>query len=274
MPLRNNKRTRHDVLTRYFPQYRVIAPQAPAGLGGASCIIERGDHRLVLRQHHDAAAPASHFHRQFRALKRLPADLAPQPHLFIRDWMAVAFIAGEIKSELPDTPALTAMLYHLHRQPRLGWRVTLLPLLDHYWQQAAPGRRTPYWLAQLKRLRRAGEPQALRLAPLHMDVHAGNIVHTTAGEKLIDWEYAGDGDVALELAAVWMPDEASREQLITAYARNANINTLTLARQVARWRPWVLMLMAGWFEMRLQQTDDKQFIALANDAWRQLQTKG
>lgn len=123
-------------------------------------------------------------------------------------------------------------------------------------------------------MRKAGEPQALRLAPLHMDVHAGNIVHTTAGEKLIDWEYAGDGDVALELAAVWMPDEASREQLITAYARNANINSLTLARQVARWRPWVLMLMAGWFEMRLQQTGDKQFIALANDAWRQLQTKG
>ena len=84
----------------------------------------------------------------------------------------------------------------------------------------------------------------------------------------------GDGDVALELAAVWMPDEASRVQLITAYARNANINVLTLARQVARWRPWVLMLMAGWFEMRLQQTDDEQFIALANDAWRQLQTKG
>lgn len=274
MPLRNNKRTRQDVLTRYFPQYRVIAPQAPVGLGGASCIIERGDHRLVLRQHHDAAAPAAHFRRQFRALKRLPADLAPKPHLFIRDWMAVAFIAGEIKSELPDTPTLAAMLYHLHRQPRLGWQVTLLPLLDSYWQQAAPGRRTPFWLAQLKRLRKAGEPKALRLAPLHMDVHAGNIVHTTAGEKLIDWEYAGDGDVALELAAVWMPDEASRGQLIAAYARNANMNALTLARQVARWRPWVIMLMAGWFEMRFQQTDDEQFIALADDAWRQLQTKG
>lgn len=137
MPLRNNKRTRQDVQTRYFPQYRVIAPQAPVGLGGASCIIERGDHRLVLRQHHDAAAPAAHFRRQFRALKRLPADLAPKPHFFIRDWMTVAFIAGEIKSELPDTPTLAAMLYHLHRQPRLGWRVTLLPLLDSYWQQAA-----------------------------------------------------------------------------------------------------------------------------------------
>jgi thiamine kinase-like enzyme len=37
-----------------------------------------------------------------------------------------------------------------------------------------------------------------------MDVHAGNIVHTEAGLRLIDWEYAGDGDIALELAAVWM----------------------------------------------------------------------
>ncbi|MCY0774289.1 thiamine kinase [Enterobacter cloacae complex sp. 2022EL-00788] len=274
MPLRNSKPTRNDVLTRYFPQYRVIAPQAPVGLGGASCIIARGEHRLVLRQHHDAAAPAFHFRRQFRALKRLPADLAPQPHFFIRGWMAVAFIAGEIKSELPDAPTLAAMLYHLHRQPRLGWRVTLLPLLERYWQQAAPERRTPLWLAQLKRLRKAGEPQPLRLAPLHMDIHAGNIVHTAAGEKLIDWEYAGDGDVALELAAVWMPDAPSRERLVSAYARNANMNALTLARQVARWRPWVLMLMAGWFEMRFQQTNDKQFMALADDAWRQLQTKG
>ena len=34
-----------------------------------------------------------------------------------------------------------------------------------------------------------------------MDVHAGNIVHGEAGLRLIDWEYAGDGDVALELAA-------------------------------------------------------------------------
>jgi thiamine kinase len=34
------------------------------------------------------------------------------------------------------------------------------------------------------------------------------------------------------------------------------------------------MLMAGWFEVRWQQSADKQFIALADDVWRQLQTKG
>ncbi|MBO4148414.1 thiamine kinase [Enterobacter ludwigii] len=274
MPLRNSEFTREEILTRYFPQYCLIAPQAHSGLGGASCIIEHGEQRLVLRQNHDPFAPASHFRRQFRALKRLPSDLVPEPCFFRQGWMAVAYLAGEVKSELPDTPVLAAMLYHLHQQPRLGWRIALLPLLEHYWQQALPDRRTPMWLAHLKRLRKAGEPQPMRLSPLHMDVHIGNIVHTSAGARLIDWEYAGDGDVALELAAVWTESEAARQNLVRDYARMAHFDVEALARQVRRWRPWVVMLMAGWFEMRLQQSRDKQFIALADDAWRQLQTKG
>lgn len=274
MPLRNNNCTRAEILTRYFPQYRLIAPQAHSGLGGASCIIEQGGHRLVLRQNHDPLAPASHFRRQFRALSRLPSCLVPKPVFYEQGWMAVEYLAGEIKSALPDTPTLASMLYHLHRQPCLGWRVTLLPLLEKYWQQASPDRRTSFWLVRLKRLRKAGEPRPLRLSPLHMDVHAGNIVHTLTGVRLIDWEYAGDGDVALELAAVWMPDDGSREQLIMAYARSAQMNPSRLAKQVRRWQPWVLMLMAGWFEMRFQQSKDKQFITLADDVWRQLQTKG
>lgn len=188
--------------------------------------------------------------------------------------MAVEYLAGEIGNTLPETAVLAAMLCHLHRQPRLGWRVTLLPLLEQYWQQASADRRTPFWLAQLKRLRKTGEPQPLRLSPLHMDVHAGNIVHTSLGARLIDWEYAGDGDVALELAAVWSEDDAARQRLITDYARIAHMNADALRRQVRRWRPWVVMLMAGWFEMRFQQSRDKQFIALADDARRQLQTKG
>lgn len=52
-----------------------------------------------------------------------------------------------------------------------------------------------------------------------MDVHGDNIVLTSAGLKLIDWEYAGDGDIALELAAVWVEDERQHRQLADAYAR-------------------------------------------------------
>ncbi len=114
-----------------------------------------------------------------------------------------------------------------------------------------------------------GEPRPLRLAPLHMDVHAGNIIHNESGLRLIDWEYAGDGDIALELAAVWItPGE--RRRLVEAYARRAAIDAQLLWRQVALWRPWVLLLMAGWYEMRWRQSGDRQFITLADEIWCQL----
>ncbi len=87
---------------------------------------------------------------------------------------------------------------------------------------------------------------------------------------LIDWEYAGDGDVALELASVWL-DDAARWALITDYARRAAIDEMQLRRQVARWRPWSGLLMAGWYERRFQETGDRTFITLADEAWRQLQ---
>jgi len=89
---------------------------------------------------------------------------------------------------------------------------------------------------------------------------------------LIDWEYAGDGDIALELAAVWC-DAHTRCQLLNEYSRFARIDKQQLRRQIQRWRPWVLILMAGWYERRWQQSGDRQFIALADATWRQLKTE-
>ena len=270
MRLRNSKLSRDALLSREFPHYHVVASPETSGLSGSSCILQCGERRLVLRQHHAPDAPESEFLRQYHALRQLPSTLAPKPIFYTPGWMAVDFLAGEIKSVLPAPRPLATLLYDLLQQRRFGWRLALLPLLEQYWQQCSPSRRTPRWLRCLQRLRQQGEPRPLRLAPLHMDVHAGNIVHTVDGLRLIDWEYAGDGDVALELAAVWTKDNQQRHQLVQAYAMLARIPPERLWRQTMRWRPWVLMLMAGWFECRWQQTGDEQFITLANKTWQQL----
>ncbi|VYU62483.1 Thiamine kinase [Metakosakonia massiliensis] len=243
-----------------------------AGLSGGSCLISDGRHRLVLRQAHSTAS--SPFLRQYRALKRLPPSLAPQPKWLIDGWMAIEYIQGEIPQVLPPADDLAALLCALHRHAPLGWRITLLPLLARYWQESDPSRRTPLWLKTWKTLRQRGEPPPLRLAPLHMDVHTGNLVHSPDGLRLIDWEYAGDGDIALELASVWMDNTQQRRALVDAYAQRAAIAPRQLWRQVQRWEPWVGLLMAGWFEVRWQQTGDKQFISLADRVWGQLRTKG
>lgn len=271
MQFSNSNLTRDALLSRYFPHYAPVEGQM-TGLSGGSCLISNGHHRLVLRQQHQATS--SPFLRQYRALKRLPRTLAPRPHFFHEGWMAIAYIPGELQNSLPENPRLAALLYDLHRCAPFGWRLTLLPLLETYWQQCAPSRRTLFWLQQLKARRREGEPIPLRLAPLHMDVHAGNLIHSPEGLRLIDWEYAGDGDIAMELAGVWTDSEHQRRQLVAEYARRATLDDAQLWRQVVRWRPWIAMLMAGWFECRWQQSGDQQFIALADAAWRQLKMKG
>ena len=220
MPFRsNNPITRDELLSRFFPQYHPVTT-FNSGLSGGSFLIEHQGQRFVVRQPHDPDAPQSAFLRQYRALSQLPACIAPKPHLYLRDWMVVDYLPGAVKTYLPDTNELAGLLYYLHQQPRFGWRITLLPLLELYWQQSDPARRTVGWLRMLKRLRKAREPRPLRLSPLHMDVHAGNLVHSASGLKLIDWEYAGMNDGMWDVADVSIEagyGHAEDAQMLAAY---------------------------------------------------------
>ncbi|WP_455427775.1 thiamine kinase [Dryocola sp. LX212] len=243
------------------------------GLSGGSLHFMAGGQEYVARQQPAAAMPGVSLSRQHRALKRIPHGMGPRPVCNADGWLIVEWLPGDVKSDIGSLPRLAALLYHLHGQARFGWRISLLPLLEYYWQHAAPGRRSLLWLRCLQRMRRRGEPKPLRLAPLHMDVHAGNLVHQQNGIKLIDWEYAGDGDIALDLAATVAANDLNGEALIKSYARMSNVAPETLRRQVNRWQPWVIMLMASWYECRWQQTQDRTFIALADEAWSLLRAK-
>lgn len=148
----NNPLTRDEILSRYFPQYRP-AVATSQGLSGGSCIIAHDTHRVVLRRHHDPDAPPAHFY----------VITAPYPNcrpvlrrerFYTPGWMAVEYLHGVVNSALPDADELAALLYHLHQQPRFGWRIALSPLLAQYWSCCDPARRTPFWLRQLKQLQK------------------------------------------------------------------------------------------------------------------------
>ena len=155
----NNKLTRDEVLSRFFPRYTPVAAPPQNGLSGGSCILSDGRQKRVLRQPHDPHAPACDFRRQYHVLSRLPDSLAPAPVFYSPAWMVVEYCSGDVVNALPECPALAGLLYHLHQQPRFGWRIALRPLLERYWQQCSPARRTPQWLRWHKRLLRRGEPR-------------------------------------------------------------------------------------------------------------------
>ena len=161
-----------------------------------------------------------------------------------------------------------ALLQQLHQQPLTGYRLQLLPLLWRYWQLTP--QRHHRWLRALRRLTQQGEPHPLRLAPLHMDLHAGNVIQGPEGLRLIDWEYAADGDVALELAAVCASDPQHQADWLADYAAAMQLPLTALVEQVRRWQPWLQLLMASWYQLRAGQRNDDTLQQLARQSWEQI----
>lgn len=244
-----------------------------SGLTALSGRVVRGERQWLARRIPPSPIPFISRQREWRILRRLAASgLAPRPCAINRRWLLLEWLPGDT---LPATEFLAhraeliAFLTQLHRQPLSGYRLRLLPLLWHYWQQCRE--RHPRWLRRLQQLTRQGEPAPLRLALLHMDIHPGNLL--TQPLRLIDWEYAADGDVALELAALIGGNDLDIDQqamLLAEYAQANQLNLAMLRRQVRCWQPWLRLLMASWYQLRWEQSGDATLHQLALAAWRQI----
>lgn len=243
-----------------------------AGLTGQSQAIESERGRFIARPAPHPAIPFVDRQREYRILKKLhAARLTPAPLAGYRQGLLLPWQPGKVLSAEAFTqqlPRIISLLCFLHRQPLTGYRLTLLPLLWQYWQRCR--HRNLKWLRELQRLSRIGEPLPLRLAPLHMDVHAGNIVMSEDGLHLIDWEYAADGDVALELATVCVADPAHQQRWLAHYAQAAQLSFSSLQRRVQRWQPWLRLLMASWYQLRAEQSGEKALQQLAQQSWEQV----
>ncbi|WP_288656370.1 thiamine kinase [Pantoea sp. UBA6567] len=255
-------------------------PTAPAagyffalpGLSGNSFQIAGGQETLLARRTPLQPIPFVNRQREYRILRQLRnAGLGPEPLSWRSPWLLQRWLPGEALTPAAfdaQRSAIVALVSTLHRQPLTGYPLRLLPLLQLYWQRCR--QRHWRWLARLQRLQRQGEPRPLRLAPLHMDVHPGNVIATPAGLRLIDWEYAADGDVALELAAIcaWAPAQAAA--WTEEYAARTHMDAAVLARQIARWQPWLQLLMASWYQLRAEQSGEATLQQLAQTSWQDI----
>lgn len=265
------------LIARLFPAVNITAGFFPLdGLTGLSRKIELGEATLLARyQQPQAPIPGVDRRREYRILRKLSVTgLAPEAIGYADNWLLLRWQAGECFSEaafLQELLSITARVAQLHRQKLSGYRLRLLRLLEQYWQISRPERRRCCWLRALRRLQQQGEPQPLRLSLLHMDIHPGNIIRGQDGLTLIDWEYASDGDVALELAAIVLGNhlnDTQQQQMIEYYATLQKLDAMLLKRQMLRWRPWLKLLIANWYELRWQRGGEVLFYTLAEQAWQ------
>lgn len=240
------------------------------GLTGKNLRIESEQGTFLYRPAPDGVIPFVSRLREARIMGKLhQSGLTSRMLVANEAFLLLPWRAGE-----PLSPAdfqrrqsdIMLLVQRLHHQPLTGYRLLLLPLLERYWQQC--GQRNPAWQRALRHLRRRGEPEPLRIAPLHMDIHAGNVINDGGELHLIDWEYAADGDVALEVAAICAGDETRAPLWIEHYAQEAKIVPKRLTRQVQRWQPWLRLLMASWYQLRAEQSGDVQTQRLAQQYWQ------
>lgn len=262
------------------PQMKTTGAVYPVqGLTGLTQQWRCGERRLLVRRQPAPreALPGIDRQREFRLLRKLAQrGVVAAPLAFRSPWLLLRWLDGETPAAAAwqaQRGTLLQLVVRLHQLPPLGYRLNMTALLWRYWQLSAPHQRQPFWLKRLKTLTQRGEPEPLRLAPLHLDIHRENSVQSATGLQLIDWEYSADGDVALELALLQygaVVDVAHWSVWRRQYAQAMLLNESLLAQQIVRWRPWVQLLIASWYTLRNQQIPDTTLAERAEAAWCRL----
>lgn len=239
------------------------------GLTGESWRIEGEGVQLLARQQSaEKTALGVSRRREARVLRSAGEGLGPKVLMQNNQWIILEWLSGDVVTEahftcLNQHGDLARLVARLHQRPLSGYPLNLHRQFARYWQQLDRRRLTPAWLRLHQRFLQASQPSSLKIAPLHMDIHPGNLIAQGEGVRLIDWEYAADGDIALEIAALFRGNAwsaANQQHFLQHYSHESYKDLPLLSAQVQRWLPWVDYLMLLWFEVRWQQTGDSEFL--------------
>jgi thiamine kinase-like enzyme len=193
------------------------------------------------------------------------------------------WIEGEVVSEQqmrePDVlRRLAQALRAVHAGPPLPGRFDCFRVVEQYrsavfsYGVAVPPEYA--WARQVARRVEAARGRAPE-RPCHNDLIPANVIDDGARLRIVDWEYAGMGDVFLDLAGVAVHadlDEEGRAVLLEAYAgslRHQDLQALDLMRFMADFREamWGLAQVAiGEADVDLAAHAREQFDRLARIA--------
>ncbi|MCV9877706.1 thiamine kinase [Brenneria izbisi] len=279
----NSKQQLTELVRHYFPAVDTAGFhfEPISGLSSESWRISGPDIEWLARpQSTWGRQTGTDRQREFHLLRQMGAvGLAPRPLLWRRGWLIIEWVPGRIATadefaDLLANGALASILSRIHQQPCSGCPLELRALFARHWQQMDARRRSPALLRLHQHFQRSPWPTPLAYAPLHLDVHAENLLITEQGVMLIDWEYASDGDIAFEMAFIFranqMDTPAQLDFLATYQRYRPGLSARRLYRHVMQWLPWVDYLVLMWFEVRWRQTRQDRFLRALPALRRQL----
>ncbi|QTF08797.1 thiamine kinase [Brenneria izadpanahii] len=279
----NSKQQIADIIGKHFPAAESAGFhfEPISGLSSESWRIRSPGFDVLARpQSVSGRLSGTDRQREFHLLRQMAKiGLAPRPLLWADGWLIVEWVAGRVAtasefSAFLRNGELARCLARLHQQPRCGYPLALKPIFARHWQMMDVRRRTPGLLRLHQDFQRKAQPKPLAIAPLHLDVHAENLLLTDETMMFIDWEYASDGDIALEMAFIMRANQldsaAQRRFLQTYQQQRPGFSLACLRQRTAQWLPWVDYLVLMWYEIRWRQTGQERFLRALAPLRRQL----
>ncbi len=176
----------------------------------------------------------------------------PANGILLTRWVegARTMSAGRFRAEPHLVRYAGTLLGHLHRSgERRAHRVDPFDAIRRHVEALGPSPLSPYLTASLARAE-AGAEDA-RLVPIHGDPVPENFIEADSRLVLIDWEFAGMGDPAWDLAYLVLEAELPLEaeaSLLAAYGDpGVTPERLSLSKMVAA------ALTALWGKLRMQR---------------------
>ncbi len=168
---------------------------------------------------------------------------APSPLHLDNAGLLVTYLEGEPFQG--DITMAMPLLARIHQYQAPTPAMSVLQRAEHYWRSI----RHPS--EALKTLRAyfftISEPPPLATVLCHLDFGSHNLIMTSSGIAIIDWEFATTACPALDLAMTAQSEMKDPLELIRAYASVSPFSERELAEKVISWWPWCQYLGALWY---------------------------
>jgi thiamine kinase-like enzyme len=243
-----------EIAARVWPGCSLQLETLGGGITNRNFLVEVGGERFVLRiGGKDTALLGIDRYSEYEA-SRMAARLGVGPEVIAflepEGYLVTRYIEGRPlpPDELrrPETLGTMARtLRHIHDGPPFPGRFNAFRVVEAYSSTAAAhGVRVPGEYGEALELARAieGLRGARPQRPCHNDLLNANLIHDGDHIRIVDWEYAGMGDVFFDLANFSINHELVEEEwrtLLAAYfgdLRDTDVASLRLMRFMSDFR--------------------------------------
>lgn len=195
---------------------------------------------------------------------------APRVHNFNEHGLLVEWFDGEVIALDAAQDIAVDLLVKVHQLPLDAFERSMKQdvmsvksrILD-YWSSLLPENQTAEMQAYIDYFSQREDRALFATCLCHNDIGAYNIIKTTNGYGLIDWEFASMGDPSQDLTLMIVANQFDTDEVIHGYCLQRGFDEAEWKRAVKHWTPWVCFMGSLWFSLGHQLLKDASYQELA-----------